>query len=1048
MTIMKTSLKNIFSKFGPKVIILAIGILSFGPQVVSAASPAVSLTFDDAWLSQYQNAFPILNAAGKKATLYVNSGTVGTPSYMTWENVVEIINGGWEIGGHGVNHLELPLLSPAEMQAQIANDYATLQAHGLVPINFATPFGAYDSTIVSEIASYYESHRGFHEIGLNQWPYNVYLLYVRQITNATTLAEVEGWIQEAIATNSWLIIVFHEILPTVDPADTYSWTTSDLQALMTSLDTLGIVPQTVAEVLNMKESLLPNSDFFGGISGGWTTDTPLQVLADATGKGAVPTQSSSVRLIGSATQANLYSTSTAISTSTQYGVRIFTDTRELTAGELGFYVDEYDENNVWMSQHFLGTGALGVVIDQSYSYTPTSTSTVRVGLHAYLLAGSTGQAFIDNAIIFETGTGGPLPIPNPIVQITVDLPLPNSDFELGIAQDWTTTNTLQVTADASGHGAEPNATSSIKFTGGALPAHLFSPHARVATSTIYEVTAFSNTLSLTSGELGFFLDEYDTNGNWISGRWLGQATSSATSTHAYSYTPASTLVYAVSLQTYLTASSTGDAYVDNLQITITGVIPPPADLPLLNSDFEAGLSLGWTTDNALQVTADTLGNGTDPNASSSIKFLGETSPAHLFSPHATVGSTTVYSISAFADTNGLLSGEFGFYIDEFDVNGAWVSGRWLGAVALGTEATSTYLYSPTSGTVHAASLQAYLTASSTGEVYIDNFGLDIAGTTTPPVSPISLPLPNSDFEAGITQDWTTTNVLQVTADMLGHGALPNASSSIKFVGDALPAHLFSPHVLVAFSTIYNVSTYVNTTDLPLGEIGFYMDEYDINGNWISGQWLGQATLGTEATSTYLYTPTSGLVRAASLQTYLMANSTGEVYVDNSQITAAGVVEPPPLPISLPIPNTDFEAGISQNWTTNNSLQVTADALGHGSAPNPLSSIKFLGAAPVAHLFSPHALVATTTVYNISVYADAAALSAGELGFYLDEYDLAGNWISGRWLGARALGSATTTTYAYLPTSASVSSASLQTYLLAGSVGEAYVDNFKLEVSGI
>lgn len=1034
-----------------RLAVFVIGLICFVPQLTIAASPSVSLTFDDGWLSIYQNAFPILNAAGKKATLYLNSGLVGTPSYMTWGNVVTMSNSGWEIGGHTSTHLELPTLTFLQMQEQISQDYTTLTAHGLIPINFATPFGAYDQTVISEIASYYESHRGFHDIGTNQWPYNMYLLKVRQITNATTLAEVETWIQEAVSTNSWLILVFHEILPTVDPLDPYTWSNANLQALMTLLDTYGLVPQTIAEVLNMKDSIFVNSDFSTGIADGWSTDAPLQVVADLSGKGAVPTQDSSIKFISSATQTNLLSPIVPIASSTEYGIRVFTDTRELTIGELSFYVDEYDQDGVWMSERFLGSTLPNNVMDVAYSYTPTSTSTVQVGLRIYLSASSTGQAFIDNAILFPAGVGGPLPVLHPIVYLTTSLPLQNSSFEAGITQDWTTSNSLQVIADTLGHGFTPEATSSIKFIGGASAAHLFSPHALVDSLTTYNVTANTDTTTLPTGELGFYMDEYDTNGFWITGKWLGMATTTATSTNIFSYTPTSASVRSVSLQTYLTLGSLGEAYVDNLQITVESVVPPPPpalSIPLPNTDFEAGLSLGWTTDTGLQVTADTLNHGSAPNASTSIKFIGSALSEHLFSPHATVGSTTVYSVSVFANTTDMTSGELGFYIDEFGVEGTWISGRWLGFATLGAQATSTYAYSPTSGAVRSVALQAYLTAGASGDVYIDNFEITVAGTTTPPISPTGLPLANSDFQAGIAQNWTTTNALQVIADTSGRGSVPNASSSIKFVGGVSPAHLFSPHALVTFSTLYNVSVYSDTTSLTLGEFGFYMDEFDSNGNWISGKWFGAVTSGTVGTTTYSYTPTSNTVHSISLQTYLTAGATGEAYLDNAQITVAGVVVPPPAPTGIPLPNSDFEAGIAQNWNTTNSLQVTADSLGRGSLPNASSSIKFVGGVSPAHLFSPHALVTTTTLYNIFAYADTTSLASGEFGFYVDEFDANNNWVSGKWLGAVAAASATTTSYSYLPTSGVVSSVSLQAYLTTSSIGDVFLDNFRLELSGI
>ena len=246
------------------------------PSVLSAPSPAITLTFDDGWLSQYEYAGPILEAADQKATLYLPTGLIGTEGYMSWQNVVDLVLSGWEMGGHSVTHAELPLLTPEEIEQEIQENFAVLESHGLLPSDFASPYGAYDPAIIANIASYFVSHRGYHDIGFNAWPYNQYFLHVQQITNQTTLVEVEAWIQEALDNNYWLIIVFHEILPEVEPEDTYSWTTENLEALMAALDTRGVQTKTVAEVLNMKNSLFPNTDFESGIADGWTTDTPAR----------------------------------------------------------------------------------------------------------------------------------------------------------------------------------------------------------------------------------------------------------------------------------------------------------------------------------------------------------------------------------------------------------------------------------------------------------------------------------------------------------------------------------------------------------------------------------------------------------------------------------------------------------------------------------------------------------------------------------------------------------------------------------------------------
>lgn len=71
------------------------------------------------------------------------------------------------------------------------------------------------------------------------------------------------------------------------------------------------------------------------------------------------------------------------------------------------------------------------------------------------------------------------------------------------------------------------------------------------------------------------------------------------------------------------------------------------------------------------------------------------------------------------------TGEFGFYVDEYDSNEVWVSGQWKGALHGPTDQVFDVVYAPTSDKVAFASLQYYMTNDSTLEVHIgeSTFGL-------------------------------------------------------------------------------------------------------------------------------------------------------------------------------------------------------------------------------------------------------------------------------------------------------------------------------------
>ena len=68
------------------------------------------------------------------------------------------------------------------------------------------------------------------------------------------------------------------------------------------------------------------------------------------------------------------------------------------------------------------------------------------------------------------------------------------------------------------------------------------------------------------------------------------------------------------------------------------------------------------------------------------------------------------------------------------------------------------------------------------------------------------------------------------------------------------------------------------------------------------------------------------------------------------------------------------------------------------------------------------------------------IASGEVGFYIDEYDNAGNWISGQYkTGVRSVG-AGNVAMSYSPTSSTVAKASLQVIVMGNSGTAAYFDD--------
>src|SRR6266566_8321441 len=134
---------------------LAAGMLP-GISVASAATTptVVSLTFDNDTISEYTLGYQqALQPHGVNATFYVNSGTVGRTTTMSWSQLSTLAAAGSEIGGKTVDGTNLTTLTTQQQIAEICNDRQTILQHGLKPFSFAYPggAGASNTTIQSEV---------------------------------------------------------------------------------------------------------------------------------------------------------------------------------------------------------------------------------------------------------------------------------------------------------------------------------------------------------------------------------------------------------------------------------------------------------------------------------------------------------------------------------------------------------------------------------------------------------------------------------------------------------------------------------------------------------------------------------------------------------------------------------------------------------------------------------------------------------------------------------------------------------------------------------
>ncbi len=101
------------------------------------------LTFDDGLISDYSEAFPVLQDKGIKATFFITTENVGKPGYMNQSQIIELARYGMEIASHGLQHRYLVNLSESDARREIQDSKETLQQLLGKPVTSFAPVGGH-----------------------------------------------------------------------------------------------------------------------------------------------------------------------------------------------------------------------------------------------------------------------------------------------------------------------------------------------------------------------------------------------------------------------------------------------------------------------------------------------------------------------------------------------------------------------------------------------------------------------------------------------------------------------------------------------------------------------------------------------------------------------------------------------------------------------------------------------------------------------------------------------------------------------------------------
>jgi len=195
-------------------------IAARGIPITRNVRPMIAITIDDAFETDYTNAYRLASARGIPLTSYINTNNVGRPGHLTWNQIHEMRAAGFGVEDHGYTHTHITTLSEAELRASMEAVDAAFIAAGLsIPEHYAFPGGQSDATRRAIIADYRDTGRNIVRDtipAISGWGQTVDWQNVNAQHSMTekqgdSIDHIKAKIDHAIQHNHVLIIFTHDI---------------------------------------------------------------------------------------------------------------------------------------------------------------------------------------------------------------------------------------------------------------------------------------------------------------------------------------------------------------------------------------------------------------------------------------------------------------------------------------------------------------------------------------------------------------------------------------------------------------------------------------------------------------------------------------------------------------------------------------------------------------------------------------------------------------------------------------------------------------------
>jgi peptidoglycan/xylan/chitin deacetylase (PgdA/CDA1 family) len=179
--------------------------------------PMVSFTFDDAPVSSVTRGAAMLEEYDARGTFYVSGGLIdswsGHWTTISANDVVDLHRRGHEIACHTFSHARATDLTAEAMAAELEKNrnYLLSLAPSIQIENFAYPYGTGSVFRKDQLGKMFRTSRGVLP-GVNSGTVDLQYLRSSPLIDMEMDADgIDRFLDEAVATNGWLIFYSHDV---------------------------------------------------------------------------------------------------------------------------------------------------------------------------------------------------------------------------------------------------------------------------------------------------------------------------------------------------------------------------------------------------------------------------------------------------------------------------------------------------------------------------------------------------------------------------------------------------------------------------------------------------------------------------------------------------------------------------------------------------------------------------------------------------------------------------------------------------------------------